>query len=294
MKSLNFAKKHLFNPLGIHKVKWETNSQGIDVGYGKMWLKPHDMAKFGWLFLKNGKWKNNTIVSEKWVANATKGYLDADFFDQYGYQWWIDKNGWYAAIGYGGQRIFVVPQFDMVVVFTSHKSFTKPDRLMRNYVIKSLVSGKSVEPTPQEGFRLKKLVKKAKTPPEKTPVAELSTLAKAISGKKYNVGANRAGFTDFTIIFEAGKSEAILKYGVNKKRYTLEMGLDGIYRTTVIYGEKIALKGEWLNNDSFRFSSVNIGHTEGNLGLINFIDNKAIGTMFGPYGTTLNLEGVME
>ena len=51
MKSLDFAKKHLFNPLDIQSVKWETNSKGINVGYGKMWLKPHDMAKFGWLFL---------------------------------------------------------------------------------------------------------------------------------------------------------------------------------------------------------------------------------------------------
>jgi len=62
----------------------------------------------------------------------------------------------------------------------------------------------------------------------------------------------------------------------------------------MICGEKIALKGEWVKNDSFRFSSVNIGHTEGNLGLIHFIDHKALITMFGPYGTPLNLEGVME
>ena len=293
MKSLDFAKKYLFNPLGIQTVKWEANSKGIDVGYGKMWLKPHDMAKFGWLFLKNGKWKNETIVSEKWIANATKSHLDADFSYGYGYQWWIDKNGWYAAVGKGGQRIFVVPQLDLVAVFTSHKAYNKPDRLMRDYVIKSVVSGQSIEQTHQEGFRLKSLLKKAKTPPEQSPVAELPTLAKTISGKKYNIGPNRVGFTDFTLVFEAGKSEAILKYGVNKKCYTLKMGLDDIYRTTVIYGEKIALKGEWVSNDSFRFSSVNIGHTEENLGLINFIDNKSIVTLFGPYGR-LNLEGVME
>lgn len=296
MRSLEFAKEHLFNPLDIQQIKWKTNLQGIDVGYGEMWLKPHDMAKFGWLFLKKGKWKDKTIVSEKWVVNATKGRLDADLFDQYGYQWWVGKNGWYAAVGYGGQRIFVVPQFDMVAVFTSHKAFRKSDRFMRNYVLKSVVSDQSVEPNHPEGLRLKNLAVKAKTPPERSPVAELSTFTKAISGKKYYLSANRAGFTDFTIILEAGKSHAILKYGVNNKNYTLEMGLDGIYRTTEVYGEKIGIKGEWLNNkDSFRFSSVNIGHTEGNSGLVNFIDNRVHITMFGPYGgTPLKLEGVME
>jgi len=220
--------------------------------------------------------------------------MNADIFDQYGYQWWIDKNGWYAAVGYGGQRIFVVPQFDMVAVFTSHKAFTKADRLMRNYLLKSVVSDKSVDPDHHEQLRLKKLLNKIKKPPEKSTVAQLPDLAKTISGKKYIIGANRYGYTDFSIVFEAGKSEAILNYGINKKRYTLEMGLDGIYRTTVIYGEKIALKGEWLNNARFRFSSVNIGHTKGNIGLINFVENRAIVTIFGPYGTTRNLEGVME
>ena len=293
MRSLDFAKKYLFNPLGIQKVKWEANSQGIDVGYGKMWLKPHDMAKFGWLFLKNGKWKNNTIVSEKWVMESTEGHLDADVFDRYGYQWWIDKNGWYGALGFGGQRIFVVPQFDMVAVFTSHKAYKKPDRLMWNYVIKSVVPDQSIEQNHQDESRLKNLIKKAKTPPDKSPVAELPALAKTISGKKYIINHNRAGFTDFTIVFEEGESEAIFKYGLNKKNYILKMGLDGIYRNTEIYGEKIALKGEWIQNDSFRFSSVSIGHTEGNLGLISFNDNSVIINLFG-YGRQLNLKGVME
>jgi len=293
MQSLDFAKKYLFEPLGIQKVKWETNPQGIYVGYGEMWLKPHDMAKFGWLFLKNGKWKNTAIVSEEWVMKATEGHLDTDNFYRYGYQWWIDKNGWYAAAGYRGQRIFVIPEFDMVAVFTSNKAYTIPDRLMRDYVIKSVVSDQSVEPTHQDESRLKNLLKKAKTPPDKTPVPEFPALAKTISGKKYNIKHNRAGFTDFTIIFEAGKSEAILKYGVNKKLYTLEMGLDDIYRTTVIYGEKIALKGEWVQHDSFRFSSARIGDTKEDVWLIDFNDNNVIISMFGPYGK-LTLEGVME
>ena len=62
MKTLDFARKHLFEPLGIIDIEWERSPQGIDAGYGEMWLKPHDMAKFGWLYLNKGRWGNKQIV----------------------------------------------------------------------------------------------------------------------------------------------------------------------------------------------------------------------------------------
>ena len=105
-----------------------------------MWLKPHDMARFGLLFLNKGKWQGNTIVSEEWVTESTRGYLAATLFDQYGYQWWVDEAGYYAAAGYGGQRIFVIPKHNMVVVFTSFKAFRKPDTLIVHYIIRAIES----------------------------------------------------------------------------------------------------------------------------------------------------------
>ncbi len=54
--TLSFAKEHLFNPLGIKDVKWEKSPKGIYIGWARMWLKPHDMAKIGMLYLQKGKW----------------------------------------------------------------------------------------------------------------------------------------------------------------------------------------------------------------------------------------------
>ena len=103
MKTLDFAKKHLFGPLGIVDIRWTISPQGFDIGYGEMWLKPHDMAKFGWLFLNKGRWGNKKIVPTMWVEASTRIQIDAtvlellqisDIFDHYGYQWWVDFDGY--------------------------------------------------------------------------------------------------------------------------------------------------------------------------------------------------------
>ncbi len=81
-----------------------------------MWLTAHDMAKIGWLYLNKGKWGNKQVIPSAWVEASTRGHIDATLFDHYGYQWWIDSVGWfdsvdyYVAVGYEGQRIFVVPE----------------------------------------------------------------------------------------------------------------------------------------------------------------------------------------
>ena len=138
MKTSDFARRHLFGPLGIVDVGWATSPQGVDIGYGEMWLKPHDMAKFGWLFLNRGRWGNEQILSSAWAKTSTRGHIDATLFDRYGYQWWVDSAGFYMAVGYKGQFIFVVPEKNVVVVFTSDlpaRDFPIPKLLLQNYII---------------------------------------------------------------------------------------------------------------------------------------------------------------
>ena len=117
--ALDYAKTHLFAPLGIADVKWPADPGGVTVGYGEMWLKPRDMAKFGWLYLNRGRWAGRQIVSRAWVEQSTRARIDATLFPKYGYQWWHGGGDYYAAVGYRGQFIFIVPAQNMVVVFTS-------------------------------------------------------------------------------------------------------------------------------------------------------------------------------
>ncbi|MFW9855019.1 MAG: serine hydrolase domain-containing protein [Candidatus Thorarchaeota archaeon] len=111
-----FAQTRLFYPLGIGNPDWTLDKQGIPYGGSNLILKPRDMAKFGYLFLHNGTWDGNQIVSKEWITAGTRGTEVASF---YGYQWWIEptRSG-FSARGYKGQYILVLPDNDMVIVFT--------------------------------------------------------------------------------------------------------------------------------------------------------------------------------
>ena len=164
MKTSDFARKFLFGPLGIVDFEWAANQKGVDIGYGHMWLKPHDMAKIGWLYLNKGKWEDTQIIPSKWVEESTRGHIHTPLFDQYGYQWWVDSDGFYLAMGYGGQFIFIVPEQNIVAVFTSNLTgpdFRIPRTLLSNYIIRAARSSEPLPLNPNEQARLDSLVKNA-------------------------------------------------------------------------------------------------------------------------------------
>ncbi len=161
MRTLAFARQHLFEPLGIQDVGWDTSPQGVDIGWGEMRLKPQDMARFGWLYLNEGRWADKQIVPKAWVEASTRGHIDATLFDHYGYQWWIDGAGYYVALGFKGQRIFVVPQKNMVAVFTGDltgKESLMASRLLKDYIIPAASSSQALAPSADDQTRLAKLL----------------------------------------------------------------------------------------------------------------------------------------
>ena len=134
--TLDFAQEFLFTPLGITEVRWDSDRHGIRYGGGSLYLKPRDMAKFGYLYLHNGMWDGEQIVPADFVAEATKTHHAVDAYTGYGYQsWWtcLGTEVYYAA-GIVGQRIYVVPDLDLVVVFTANIQGPDPESRMRHMV----------------------------------------------------------------------------------------------------------------------------------------------------------------
>ncbi|NOJ42597.1 serine hydrolase domain-containing protein [Bradyrhizobium australiense] len=130
-KSLDgFAREALFAPLGISDWEWmKYRNERIASAVG-LRLRPRDAAKIGQLVLNRGAWNGRQIVSPKWIEQSVTprfqaiGYFGGLFY--YGQQWWMgrtlsgDKDvKWIAAMGLGGQRIFIVPDLDLVVMTTS-------------------------------------------------------------------------------------------------------------------------------------------------------------------------------
>ena len=90
-------------------------------------MTARDMARFGLLFLRGGKWEDKQIVPQSWVAESTKSYSDAGPSGGYGYMWWVAangkhlpevdlKDGAYSARGAGGHYILVIPDLEVVIV----------------------------------------------------------------------------------------------------------------------------------------------------------------------------------
>lgn len=147
MKTVDFANRFLFTPLGVpehenyyaetaeeHKQFtigkapksniWFADPQGLGTpGYG-LCMSASDMAMIGQLCLNLGMWNGNRIISEQWIRDMTKPrVVDSNMFRgmQYGYLWWIihpNKNI-YAAIGNSGNVIYVNPEQNMVVSVSS-------------------------------------------------------------------------------------------------------------------------------------------------------------------------------
>lgn len=125
-----FARETLFTPLGITDWEWMKYRNEHFAAAAGLRLRPRDAAKIGQLVLNKGKWNGRQIVSSRWIEPSVAprfqaiGYFGGLFY--YGQQWWMGRTlggdrevKWIAAQGLGGQRIFVVPELDLVVMTTS-------------------------------------------------------------------------------------------------------------------------------------------------------------------------------
>lgn len=124
-----FAAENLFRPLAMRYWEWSAwdpvNSSMIT---GQLELRPIDMAKFGQMYLDDGIWDGERIVSEAWVTRST-----ALSIGNYGYNWWVylwttpaGGINTYYAFGNGGNGIWVFDSLRMIVVMTGDY-FVQPD-----------------------------------------------------------------------------------------------------------------------------------------------------------------------
>jgi CubicO group peptidase (beta-lactamase class C family) len=114
----------LFAPLGIEQVDWvRYPATGEPVAASGLRLRPRDFVKLGQLVLAQGVWQGKQIVPAQFVAQATTPQINGQQLYFYGYQFWLGRSFvhgreivWCAAVGLGGQRIFIVPALDLVAV----------------------------------------------------------------------------------------------------------------------------------------------------------------------------------
>ncbi len=136
--TLDFAEKYLFSKIGITDYSWDQDKQGIYYGGHGMYMTTRDMARFGYLYLNNGTWDGEQVISSEWINVTTSPLISLWSGWAYGALWWIRTDlGFYSARGRYDQMIYVLPEQDIVVAITSNNapgSFD-PDYLIEHYII---------------------------------------------------------------------------------------------------------------------------------------------------------------
>jgi len=76
MSALEYAKAKLFGPLGINDLSWGHDPQGISNGGQGLDLQPRDIAKIGYLYLRNGEWEGEQLLSPAWIDKVNHAIVD--------------------------------------------------------------------------------------------------------------------------------------------------------------------------------------------------------------------------
>lgn len=123
VSTLRFARRHLFEPLGVEPGGWQQDPQGYYFGGNNLSLSPREMRRFGELYLNGGTWQGQRVLPASWIRESWRVYTHSRRHGYgFGYYWWTRRLAGHAvhyAWGYGGQFVFVVPELEMVVVATS-------------------------------------------------------------------------------------------------------------------------------------------------------------------------------
>ena len=163
---LKFAKSTLFCPLGMKHVEWDTDPNGYYMGGAELWMRPIDMVKFGYLYLKDGEWEGQQLISREWISESTTNQIGSlkTGNDKYGYYWRVCGGGWLMAIGWGGQMILFNRDFDMVVVFTAAE-MDKQYQLFDQYILPAVHSA-PLSPNPAMNETLQQWIDRLQLPEE--------------------------------------------------------------------------------------------------------------------------------
>jgi CubicO group peptidase (beta-lactamase class C family) len=268
----DYARERLFEPLGIANWHWQREPEGLTIGDGMLAMLPRDMAKIGYLYLRHGQWEGKQLLLPGWadVLNHTLVNMHASFDPNLSYSnfMWVfpDKHA-FMANGLHGQLITVFPDLDVVAVTTAR------ERVRFNALIDGVTAAVKSEaalpPNPDAAELLANAIKDAAVE-KPSAVGPTPELASAISGKPYKFPDNELGLKSLSL-FLTGPNPRIqyelsLRYPPNASvTYEAPIGLDGLFRrgsptlNGVNPGHIPALKGAWLNGQTFEIDSEDLG-----------------------------------
>lgn len=123
----DFARKVMFDPLGLGPTEWTKGRDGEPRAASGLRMRAPDLLRVGQMVLAKGAWQGRQIVPADWLKRSTEPVVFIDERRRYGWHWYLvnfpldtpDVTQATAAIGWGGQRLFVLSSLDLVVVMNA-------------------------------------------------------------------------------------------------------------------------------------------------------------------------------
>ena len=255
--ALDFARRELFQPLGIKSAEWPADPHGISHGWGDLHLHARDLAKLGFLWLNGGRWGDRQLLPAGWMAEATRAHIAGTGWasgGSYGYGFWVDARQTlpvFGATGRGGQRIRVTPSQNLIVVLVGRLDVST----VSHFITESIKSDHALPEDAESKALLDSAVAAAARPPQPHAVAVLPPLAATVSGRSFVLDENALGLKSLALSF-ASRNEAALHLEFGDGRVEERpMGLDGVPRISPNGRFKlpVAVSGSWTGDNTFTF-----------------------------------------
>ncbi|MET0412270.1 MAG: serine hydrolase [Polyangiaceae bacterium] len=255
----------LFEPLGIASALWGVSAEGVNLGDGGLSLRTEDLVKFGLLYLQQGQWNGEQILSPQWVTDATSsevsnGAGQSDWNSGYGFQFWRNQRGGYRADGSLGQFIFVLPDQDAVVSVTSATTdLAGVLNLVFGAGVPALAGATALPENAATQQALKdKLASFALPAPTGMPDSARSA---DVSGRVYNTTANSYGVSSVQLDFAATPNPVVTITDADGP-HAIPVGVGDWVRSRTGYRKRInelfdtpeqgiAARGAWTADDTF-------------------------------------------
>jgi len=139
----SYSQEYLFSPIDAEVGDWTADADNYNWGWGEIYVTARDMAKFGRLYLNDGEYEGNRVLSADWVGESLRTYSESiprtggesskmgRYFSDigYGYQWWsatVGEHRFDYAAGHGGNLIVLLDALDMIVVTTADPLYELP------------------------------------------------------------------------------------------------------------------------------------------------------------------------
>lgn len=258
---LDYLTPRLFEPLEIEGASWMTCPRGINTGGWGLKLKTGDIARFGQLYLQQGKWQGQQLVSPDWVAAATSAQVpngpteNVDWEQGYGYQFWRCRHNAYRGDGAFGQFCVVMPDQDAVLAITSG---LRNMQAVLNLAWEHLLPAMQAGSLPADAKRQAALAERLASLTLRTPAGKaVSPLAERFSGQRYDFAANEDGIR--SIQLNAAPSGTALLIHDQNGEHQLAVGYGEWLAGITAFGRderdsedlRIALSGAWTADDTF-------------------------------------------